>query len=127
MNTRKVIFLGVMMVAIAAITVPLVSFNAGASGTTASAKALTAARANAAAVTRTTPVEVKQEGQPQSEIAAMQETGSGKISDETLRSPRETPMRRCRQTCRRGRVLGELLRFLFQVRRRWWEAEGRRW
>ena len=30
MNTRKVVFLAVIMVAMAAITVPLVSFNAGA-------------------------------------------------------------------------------------------------
>ena len=84
MNIRKVIFLVVIMVAMAAITVPLISFNAGA-GTSANVRALSGARANAPAA-RAAAVEAQQEARPQSELAAMQESGSGRISEDTLKA-----------------------------------------
>src|SRR6185295_3939836 len=83
MKIKRAVLMAVLAVAVAALAVPLVGFNARAAGSAADARAaLTATRANAAAVTTTTAAT-----QPAvTPVGGSSQDPAGKISAETLKA-----------------------------------------
>src|SRR6185369_3397570 len=86
MNTKRAVFMAVVVLAIAALSVPLVSMRAAASGTATSAKAVSATT-KAAATPAATQQQVVQEQAAQERQASSEAKGeNGRISAETLRA-----------------------------------------
>src|SRR5258705_4032140 len=87
MNMKRAMMIAVLVVAVAALAVPLVGLNARAAGSAANTKPpMAAARANAADVSRAASQNAQQQETQQETTAATQSAGNGKISAETLKA-----------------------------------------
>ena len=83
MRTKRAFFTVVLLMAIGAITVPLVTFNTQADSSANVRAGLTGTKAKAPVVSAA-PTEVTRDSE--ANLAAIQETGNGKISSETLKA-----------------------------------------